>query len=93
MRLGPSFARKPPACAAAANATARLNGGRRLLSAAATHAPTKTVDVSSVKGRHFDDLFSFTAAEIDSLLVLSQTLKEQLGQRRVVYQPLVRREG
>ena len=39
----------------------------------------KTIDLSSLKSRHFDDLFSFSAKEIDGLLTLSQSLKDYFG--------------
>jgi len=49
----------------------------------------RSVDASSVKGRHFDSLFSFSAAEINSLLTLSAGLKAALRKNDVVYQPLL----
>lgn len=50
----------------------------------------RTLDASSIKGRHLDDLFSFTGSEIETLLKISHALKDKMGVRKEVYQPLVR---
>lgn len=50
----------------------------------------RALDASSIKGRHFDDLFSFTGSEIEALLKISHALKLKMGVQKQVYQPLVR---
>lgn len=52
-------------------------------------AYARSLDATSIKGRHFDDLFSFTASELDTLLKISHALKDKMGKRKEIYQPLV----
>lgn len=48
------------------------------------------IDLSSIKGRHFDSLASFTAAEVKGLLELSAALKSSMrGPNGIVFNPLL----
>ncbi len=90
--------RKPPLPAARCASPAFLpasasrefsSSGASSLSSSA--AATRHVDVSSVRGRHIDSLFSFSADEITALLDMSAALKGALRRTGLVYQPLVGR--
>lgn len=67
---------------------------RPLARAMSTASPyARSLDVSSLKGRHLDDLFSFTGAELEGLLRLSHALRDKMGVKKEVYQPLVHASG
>jgi ornithine carbamoyltransferase len=67
---------------------------RPLTRAMSTASPyARSLDLSSLKGRHLDDLFSFTGAELEGLLRLSHALRDKMGVKKEVYQPLVRVAG
>lgn len=48
-----------------------------------------SVDVSSLKGKHFDNLFLLSSDEIKQLLRISHGLKKKLTRNPSCYQPLV----
>lgn len=81
-----------PLCAAALlRRSAPLRPVARAATRAASGSPyARTLDATSIKGRHLDDLFSFTGSEIEALLKISHALKDKMGVRKQVYQPLVR---
>ena len=83
----------PPAPQLVAGVGAGSRGWGSAASAAPSPPPSpyaRSLDASSLKGRHLDSLFSLTGAEIDTLLRIAAALKEAMGRRRQVYQPLVR---
>ena len=82
----PSALRLPRAVLRAAPAAAAAGGAR----ASSSYPYARQLDASSIKGRHLDDLFSFTGAELEALLAMAHALKHQMGTLKRVYQPLVR---
>lgn len=63
------------------------------LAPALWRAASTSIDASTIQGRHFDSLFSYSASEIETLLDLAAALKKGMRGRAVVYQPLVGRDS
>ena len=66
-----------------ASITMQVKGAR------AMSAYARSLDASSIKGRHLDDLFSFTSTELETMLRISHALKSKMGVKKEIYQPLV----
>lgn len=69
-----------------------MNINRALARAASgAAAPLRTLDASSLRGRHLDSLFSLSAAELRVLLDVGHALKRRLRREPGAYRPLVGR--